>query len=86
MRTLDGREVTLEELIGHVVLVTAGRHRELLAELNDEFLMRGLHIVVDEVGELRVHDPAGAVVGRFDVDAEPDGDAIIGLLEQHLPL
>ena len=153
--TIDGRETTLAEWAGHVLLIVnvasecglTGQYRAL-QELQEEFAMRGFFVlgfpcnqfagqepgteeqiaefcdanygvtfplfakidvsgesahplyrrltqVADADGEAGdvawnfekfVIDDSGEIVGRFRPRTEPDDDAIIDLIEEHLPV
>ena len=122
--TIDGRETTLAEWAGHVLLIVnvaseCGRTEpgteEQIAEFCDANygvtfplfakidvngegahpLYRRLTQVADADGEAGdvawnfekfVIDDSGEIVGRFRPRTEPDDDAIIDLIEEHLPV
>ncbi len=153
--TIDGRDTTLAEWAGHVLLIVNVASEcgltpqyEALQELQDEFAMRGFFVlgfpcnqfggqepgteeeiaefcssnygvgfpmfakidvngedahplyqrltqVADADGEAGdvawnfekfVVDDSGEIVGRFRPRTEPDDDAIIDLIEEHLPV
>lgn len=153
--TIDGRETTLADWAGHVLLIVnvasecgLTEQYRVLQELQDEFAMRGFFVLgfpcnqfggqepgteeqiaefcsskfgvtfpmfakIDvngadthplyarlkefadaegEAGDVQwnfekfVVDDSGRVVGRFRPRTEPDDDAIIDLIEEHLPV